>query len=303
MCDRLPCQTFVQILYTPGVSATESEGLVRIGELARRTGVSPELLRAWERRYALLRPQRSDGGFRLYSREDEERVGAMLAHVEAGLSAAEAARLALQEARPAGGVTVEDSAAEALRAALASFDDVGAHAAFDTLLASFSVEAVLRDAVLPALRDLGERWARGELTVAQEHFASNLLRGRLLGLARGWDRGRGPRAVLACAPGEQHDLGLLVFGIALRDHGWRITFLGADTPLATLSEAVEALAPELVVVAATQRERLAGLRAARVAASLAVAGSGVDAALAKRIGASHLADDPLTAAAHVASSA
>lgn len=269
--------------------------MVRIGELARRTGISPELLRAWERRYDLLRPARSEGGFRLYSRDDEERVIAMRDHVASGLAAAEAARLALAgEGRAA-------PPSAALRTALLSFDDAGAHAALDALLAAFSVEAVLRDAVLPALRELGERWSRGELTVAQEHFASNLLRGRLLGLARGWDRGRGPRAVLACAPGEQHDLGLIVFGLALRDHGWRVTFLGADTPFDTLAEAAAALGPELVVVTSTERARLAGLRAARVGAPLAVAGHAVDEALARRIGAEHLDADPVAAAAHVAS--
>ena len=95
---------------------------------------------------------------------------------------------------------------------------------------------MLRDVVLPYLRDLGERWERGEATVAQEHFASNVLRGRLLGLARGWGRGSGPRAVLACAPGELHDLPLIVFGLVLSARGWVITYLGPDTPISTIQE-------------------------------------------------------------------
>jgi methanogenic corrinoid protein MtbC1 len=96
----------------------------------------------------------------------------------------------------------------------------------------------------------------GEVSIAQEHFASNVLRGRLLGLARGWDRGAGPRAVLACPPDERHDLGLLIFGLALREHGWRITFLGADTPSNTLVETVQRIGPEALVLAA----RVAGAR-------------------------------------------
>ena len=69
------------------------------------------------------------------------------------------------------------------------------------------------------------------LSVGDEHFATNVIRGRLLGLARGWGRGLGPVALLACLPGEQHELGLLAFGLALRAHGWRVSYFGGDTPL------------------------------------------------------------------------
>jgi hypothetical protein len=109
----------------------------------------------------------------------------------------------------------------------------------------------------PYLHDLGERWARGEVSVAQEHFASNLLRGRLLGLARGWGQGHGPAAVLACLPGEQHDLGLIAFGLTLYRRGWRIIYLGPDTPIATIGQATESLPPDLVVLAGTVPELFA----------------------------------------------
>ena len=141
---------------------------VRIGELARRTGVSPELLRAWERRYGLLRPERSVGGYRLYSAEDELRVRAMNAALGRGISAGEAAKLAL-------GDVTDLLSTGTLVESLIAFDDVGAHAALDRLLSSLTLESVLRDSVLPALRDVGERWQRGQITIAQEHFASNLL--------------------------------------------------------------------------------------------------------------------------------
>ena len=113
--------------------------------------------------------------------------------------------------------------------------------------------------LVPYLRELGERWARGDATVAQEHFASNLLRGRLLGLARSWDLGAGPRAVLACAEGELHDLPLVCFGLALRARGWRISYLGSDTPVASLVEAARTLEPEAVVVSGTIAGSLAGV--------------------------------------------
>jgi DNA-binding transcriptional MerR regulator len=230
-----------------------SEGAqLRIGELARRTGVASELLRAWERRYGLLSPMRTPAGYRLYSAADVRRIRRMRELLATGLSAAEAARETLAEP-----VSAVESASAELHEAIAELDDAAAHSAFDRLLADYSLDAVLEGVVLPLLRELGDGWARGDVSIAQEHFASNVLRGRLLGLARGWDRGVGPRAVLACPPGERHDLGLLIFGLALREHGWRITFLGADTPLESLAGAVDTLAPDALVLAVIDPERLA----------------------------------------------
>ena len=134
-------------------------------------------------------------------------------------------------------------------------DDAGAQAAFDRLVAAFSIEAVAATAILPYLRALGERWREGDASVAQEHFASGLLRARLLGLARGWDRGAGPRALLACPPGEHHDLGLIILGLALRDRGWRVTFLGPDTPIQTLAATADQLAPDVVVLPRSHASR------------------------------------------------
>jgi DNA-binding transcriptional MerR regulator len=280
---------------------------LRIGELSRRTGVSAELLRAWERRYGLLRPRRTEGGFRLYSPADERRVSLMRSHMQRGVSAAEAARLAVTEAD--GHVRAQDEPvlqrrAQELREALNALDESAAQSTLDSVLAEFAPETVLSDLVLPYLRELGERWASGEASVGQEHFASQLLRGRLLGLARGWDRGAGPRAVLACAPGEQHDLGLIAFGLALRARGWRITYLGQDTPLETLAETARSVGPEAIVIASVSPDRLSrsGAEMRRMASTAQVwlAGPGASAALAKKAHAVFLDVDPLAAADRVA---
>jgi len=222
-------------------------GLLRIGELSRRSGVSPELLRAWERRYGVLRPTRSAGGLRLYSADDLARVQAMQQHLAEGVAAAEAATLVSRELA---GDVVHDLAAarRELDAALSNFDERRAHAVMDSLLAQLSLDVVLRDVVVPYLHELGDRWSRGDASVAEEHFASSLLRGRLLGLARGWGVGLGPRVVLACAPGEQHDLGLIAFGLALRARGWRIVYLGPDTPLESVADAALSSDPLFVVI-------------------------------------------------------
>jgi DNA-binding transcriptional MerR regulator/methylmalonyl-CoA mutase cobalamin-binding subunit len=277
----------------------------RIGELAQRTGVSADGLRAWERRYALLRPERSDGGYRLYTPEDEERVRAMVRHVDSGVPAAEAARLVLEGTGSEGaeGPPLQAYAGD-LRQALDRFDDAGAQAALDRLTGTLSFETVAREVILPYLRELGDRWERGEATVAQEHFASIVLRGRLLALARGWDRGTGPRALLACAPGEQHELGLIVFGLALRQHGWGVTYLGADTPVETLAAAAEQLQPAAVVVVALTPERLEPIQQALSKlgrrARLVLAGAGAAEDFAASVGAELLHGDPVTAASELA---
>jgi DNA-binding transcriptional MerR regulator len=279
----------------------------RIGELAQRTRVSPDSLRVWERRYGLLRPARSDGGYRLYSAEDEDRVRAMVRHLESGVPAGEAARLVLEggSAPDEAGPPLLAASAE-LREALDRFDDAGAQLALDRLIGALSFETVARDVILPYLRELGDRWERGEASVAQEHFASIVIRGRLLALARGWDRGAGPRALLACAPGEQHELGLIVFGLALRQHGWCITYLGADTPIETLTVATAELDPAAVVVVALTPERLEPIReslselAGR--ARLLLAGAGADANYARDVGADLLTGDPVDVAAELARS-
>lgn len=281
-------------------------GYLRIGELARRTGTSPELLRAWEQRYGLLRPARSAGGFRLYSDEDLARVRRVRSLIRDGLSAAEAARrvLGTEHVGEPPAVTLASDAGAELEAALDAMDGHRAHLAFDRLLAGFSVETVLRDVVLPYLRRLGERWASGEISVGHEHFASNLIRGRLLGLARGWDLGLGPSVVLACPPGEAHDLALIVFGIAIAERGWRVIFLGADTPFDTLEDVVRSVEPAMVVLSASKSWRVRNGDALRATASLVpvAIGGEITADEAARLGISALGGDPLEAARAVASS-
>jgi MerR family transcriptional regulator, light-induced transcriptional regulator len=228
-------------------------GYLRIGELAKRTGVSPELLRAWEQRYGLLQPTRTPGGFRLYSAADEARVQRMQTLVSSGLAAAQAARLVLSGGEPAprtvsSSATILEDAAGNLTASLDRLDEQAANTALDRLFSAYTVETVLQEVVLPYLHRLGERWEAGEVSVAQEHFASNLLRARLLGLAQGWGQGQGPGAILACVPGEQHELGLLAFGVALRRRGWRITYLGTDSPIGAVADIAPSLTPAVVVL-------------------------------------------------------
>jgi MerR family transcriptional regulator, light-induced transcriptional regulator len=154
--------------------------------------------------------------------------------------------------------------------------------------------------VIPYLHSLGERWAAGEVSVAQEHFASNLIRGRLLGLAQGWGQGGGPGAVLACLPNEQHELGLLVFGVALRRRGWRITYLGASSPIDAVADMSRSVVPAVVVLLGMNPERF--LDQAHEIEQLAkqvqvvIAGPGATPEIARQTQTHVLDQDPVSAA-------
>ena len=285
-------------------SDASGRGVWRIGELSKRVGVAAATLRAWEDRYALLQPERSAGNYRLYSSDDEARVRRALAHIQQGVSTAEAARLALGE-RP--DPPPERGQLEALGAdllnAFESFDEVAAERVLDRLFALVTIERALRDVVLPTLHEIGERWERNELTVAQEHYATNLIHARLQALAGGWHTGPGPAAVLACLPGELHSLGLICLSLGLRNRGWNVLYLGQDTPLSAVEQTALRVDARLVVLAAAMPERLAELTDESLrlpdGAQLAVGGRGASGAAAARLGALVLDMDPLTAADHL----
>jgi DNA-binding transcriptional MerR regulator len=283
---------------------TDSLPRYRIGELARRAGVTTDLLRAWERRYGLPRPSRATNGRRLYSRSDEHAVREMRRALDRGIPAAEAARLAASAEPAPAPPPIEDGGLVVIRTRLADaltrFDEAGAQEELDRLFGAYSADRALQAVVLPYLHELGDRWACNEIGVGHEHFATNLIHGRLLSLARKWDEGRGPRAVLACPSGELHTLGLLCFGLALRMHGWRITYLGADTPIAALEAAVLGSQPSVLVLAAVTPERFTAaqreIRDLARRARVVVGGAGATAALAPRLGVEVLPDDVVTAA-------
>ena len=288
-----------------------AEGRLRIGELARRTGVSPAVLRAWEERYELLAPQRSAGGLRLFSEADEERIHLMLAHIAGGLSAAEAARATLAGAAPAparpalGGSRARPAselAAESLtfQQALRRLDGESAQQALDRLLAVFAFETVASEVLLPYLAEVGARWEAGEATIAEEHLATQVLRGRLLALTRGAESEGGTRAVLACPPGEHHDIALMILAAGLERRGCQTTVLGANTPIATVLQAADVLDVDYVVLAMTMPDRseaiVAELRDLAAVRPLLLAGPGADERVVRLAGATKLTSDPVAAA-------
>jgi DNA-binding transcriptional MerR regulator len=254
---------------------------MRIGELAARVGVSTHVLRAWETRYGLLQPSRSAGGYRLYGPEDERRVREVISLRDQGVSAVEASRRVLAAERSGSSATAvspdgaaaaeaaDDSRADTtLRAdppvlvaqlfdAVSALDEDRAHAVLDTAFLDRSVESAVVDVLVPFFIRVGEGWELGRIGIAQEHFASSLVRRRLGALSLTWGVGNGPVAVLACPPGEFHDIILLSFGVLLGRAGWRIRYLGPDTPIPSLASACEVGQTDAVVLAS---RRPAGFR-------------------------------------------
>ena len=285
--------------------------MIRIGELERRTGIPSATIRAWERRYGVVKPRRGESGYRLYSPADERRLRSMAALVKEGLAPAEAADrvrgIGRDSGRPdgaSGAISLGDSMQAELIESLLRFDNPASEEVLDRAISTLSSDAFVGDLVLPVLRQIGERWSRDEVTIAQEHFASNVLRGRLMGLARGWGGGDGNLALLACPPGEYHDFGLIGFGLALRQRGWRITFLGSDTPIESIKTCAEETEPDVIVVFAMNEDLLAavepGLAVLAGRSKLLLAGVTADSDLVGRLGADRLPDDPLMAAGSLA---
>jgi DNA-binding transcriptional MerR regulator len=213
-----------------------SSGL-NIAALARRTGVAPDTLRKWEQRYGILRPTRTDGGQRRYSEHDVDRVVWLKARLAEGYRIGEAANLLGVES-DATAKTAAELAALVLAAARRS-DGAAVNRLLDHAF-STDLDAASADVVMPLLVAVGESWHAGGITIAQEHLVTSAVRARLerrLAEVRAAVHGR---AVLACAPGERHELGLLMLAVRLRADGWDVTYLGQDMPVAdTLAMAVE----------------------------------------------------------------
>ena len=158
------------------------------------------------------------------------------------------------------------------------------------MLEERSLTGLLREAVVPYLQ-----------TAIATPLPQAILRNWLLTRARGWGGGHGPRVLLASIPGDEQDLPLICFGLALRTHGWRVTYLGPSLPMATIVETAELLGPAQIVVNVTAQERAMRHRSELVAlatiAPLALVGGGASDELADAFGAECLDDDPVEAAA------
>lgn len=210
-----------------------------IKHAAQQVGISAATLRAWERRYGIVTPQRSDSGYRVYQERDVAVLRSMKQLVDQGWSTGLAAAQMLREAEadrsagaPAAARTRDsDLAARVIRAA-AALDTSDLAAVLDHLFALNSFEIVMADHVFPALTELGDAWAAGRISTAGEHLASHAVMRRLaICYEAAASGGHGPRIALGMAPGSRHEIGLLAFAVAARRRGMNTDYLGADLPI------------------------------------------------------------------------
>ena len=224
----------------------DEPALYPIRTVSNVTGVNAVTLRAWERRYGLIRPHRTPKGHRLYTKGDIDLIQEVVDLLGTGVSIGQVRG----HLGRGGGVPVQASLGEGpgadawqayqrrMTAAIERFDEPGLEADYSEALALYPVDVVTERLVNPLLRALGERWEGRRGGIAEEHFFATYLRNklgaRLHHLAT--QRARS-RLLAACLPGEHHELGLLLFCLAAANHGFGFVVLGADTPLDEVASA------------------------------------------------------------------
>ncbi len=287
--------------------------------VVRRTGLSADVLRAWERRYGAVVPGRSPTGRRVYSDDDIERLRLLNRATQLGRSIGQIAQLSTSaladlvrddeaqevEAPPAEVLPATEEAAY-LDAALRAVEDLDAprlEAILGRATVALSAAALLDRVVAPMLTTIGDRWTRGELSVAHEHAASVVARQVLGDLLRASESlSHAPTAIFGASAGDRHEFGALMAAATAAAMGWRVVYLGADVPAESLTVAATRHRPRLVGLSVVgdkgfdAREQVAALRAALPPdVTLVVGGQGATSAAAELTDAGAVVVDSLAA--------
>ncbi|RUO91743.1 MerR family transcriptional regulator [Corallococcus sp. AB018] len=240
-----------------------AERTYRIHIAAELSGVRVELIRAWERRYGVLEPERTPAGYRVYTDRDVALLKRLKALTDEGVAISEAAKLLPQlraELDVAPSAPIENLQARtgsqpetwraAVMAAAEAYDQPRVVRILDEVLTALPPLKAFEDVLVPVQREVGDRWHAGTLTVAQEHLVTQVVRERLVSLLHGAPRGGRKHAVLACFPEEEHEIGLLGVALRLRHAGMRVTLLGQRVPAEGLGETVARAKPDVVGLSA-----------------------------------------------------
>lgn len=260
-------------LYTSPMNAHSIEDLsdspkYNIKAVCSQTGIRPVTLRAWERRYQLLNPHRTNSNYRLYSERDLAVLRWLKSRVDSGLPISTVATELMEMRRM--GVWPESipqfkqaaplqqhQVAPTLQAtrlykALVAHDEALAADILTETYALYDVATVCLDVVTPCLVSIGDAWQQGQIRIITEHFGSNFLRGRLMSLFQAQPTPRAaPRIIIGCAPSELHDIGSLMLALLLRREGYRVEFLGQDVHVDDLLEYARIERPALICLAAS----------------------------------------------------
>jgi methanogenic corrinoid protein MtbC1 len=246
----------------PALAQFSTSPVFNTKAVARETGVPADTFRAWERRYGVPQPQRTAGGHRLYSERDIAIIRWLRDRTDDGVNISHAVMLltntlekpALEAAINGDARAIERLLAEFVQA-LTEFDLARSERVLSEAFALHPFEQVLLELIQPAMIEIGDRWHRGEINVSAEHFATQFVRRKLAGLMNVFE-GSGHRStiIVACAPGELHDVGVLLLSLFLVRRGWNIVYLGPQVPPNDLLETVRAIRPALVCLSASTIE-------------------------------------------------
>ena len=264
----------------PDKNRTAHTPSYNIKAVSRMVGLLPVTLRAWERRYGLPSPQRGDQGYRLYSEQDLNILRWLKDQIDSGMSISRAVEY-LQDLLRSGqdpiaapqfvptepapeipepiSVSADSpspsSFSQELFIHLTHYDEMGANDIMRRAFALYSVDQVMMEVVTPALVQIGDQWHAGKMPIATEHFASQFCMQHLLGMLAASATPAHPGLILAaCAPGETHQIGMLMLVVMLRWRGWNVKYLGPDLELDGLAEAIAPLQPSLLMFTATRPE-------------------------------------------------
>ncbi len=257
------------------ISDFPDEPKYTIKNVCHQTGILPVTLRAWERRYEVLIPHRSDNRYRLYSERDVAVLRWIKGRVDEGVpirNAATELRAMLKkglwpEAVSAAPVAVREvpaappkAYANQLYEALIVHDEARAGEVFRQMQADYDLDTLCGAILAPCLVAIGEAWYHGKIRVTTEHFASAYIRGKLLSFLQAYPARRSaPHLLIGCAPDEQHEMGSLMLAVLLRSRGYRVEYLGPDLPLDDVVDYAGFEKPDMVIFAATMPESAVNL--------------------------------------------
>jgi len=230
-----------------------------IRAISELTGVPTTTLRAWERRYGLLKPSRTAKGHRLYSGEDIDLVKEIVKLLKSNHTISEAIRIIKNpELSTVASSEVEGHWAvyqQRMLKSIENFNEQNLDTTYNEALSIYPVDMVTEEVVIPVLQLLGERWQDRDAGIAEEHFFSAFLRNKLgARLHHESHRSRGNKILVSCLPGEYHELGILLFCIAAIGHGYQILYLGTNMPSSQLSKVVERTDVSAVLLSGSRAE-------------------------------------------------
>ncbi|MBK6797596.1 MAG: MerR family transcriptional regulator [Acidobacteria bacterium] len=225
------------------ISSYSSTPKYRIGAVSRLTGLSADVVRVWERRYGAIRPQRSDGGSRLYSDADIARLRRLRQAVEMGHAIGQVAKLPESEldtlsSRNREAYSTIDETGDPYKQTISRFleavsrmDVVSADDEISRAATLYPPRVIVKSIVIPVLTEIGDRWAHRDFGIAQEHIATNLIRNLLSSLFRLYPPDASAETiVLATTSGERHEFGILTSALIAATRGWRVVYLGTELP-------------------------------------------------------------------------